>query len=381
MTLQGELHEPAACFRKVLPSTDEAHALVLCSDRDIRILNLPTTSQQRTVLLANNNNSTRVVLAEPPIDAAWCPFKKFEDAASFITSARGTPIQMWDCADELLRASYCAFNDVDEVCHAQSVAWTQQDIIGGYGGPEESTMIMFDALRPGREYKAKYRSKVSRGRVSVVAPLAQKSLIVLGHLNGQVEVLDSRHVMPVARLSGHRTNVFQVGRSPLLDSRGMFFTSSRRSDAKILLWDLRNLTAPVVEIVRELHTQQPVGSAAVDQGLRVNILYATHAKVNALLCSSIGNGSGEDAVGSRKCFDLAEVKDRPISCVCAITSSLVAVGCGTRKYHSGRSEEEVCGDVRWKRVVSLGPSVSEVEEDVASLRTGGSSSLLFYKLF
>jgi hypothetical protein len=114
-----------------------------------------------------------VAESELVYDYRWFPRMSSADPVScvFVSSARDHPIHMWDAASGTLRATYRAYDHLDEVCGerqcdvvslmfevgvqitaAFSLAFTPcgSQLLGGY----ERCVRIFDVARPGRECTA-----------------------------------------------------------------------------------------------------------------------------------------------------------------------------------------------------------------------------------
>ncbi len=86
-------------------------------------------------------------------DYVWNPLLSSSSAdrssAFFLSTSRDHPIHLFDAWDGALRASYVAYNAVDEVTAAISVAMTPDGskVLGGF----ERCVRVWDVSRPGRE--------------------------------------------------------------------------------------------------------------------------------------------------------------------------------------------------------------------------------------
>lgn len=210
------------------------------------------------------NAAPRVRLPFPAIDIAWCPFKKGDSDASFVTACRGQPLQLWDCEDAALRASYVATNDSDYHVHAHAVCWFAQTshphwIAGGYGGFEDATQVrVYDVVAEGKEPVWSYAAQRTHGLVSSLLDCAwpgTASLLAIGYYNlPTVHLLDCRHRRPAAELHGlaHGAQTLRVS---AIDPYH-FYAGGSQGDSRIACWDVRQPRVPLFTLTRSVKTNQ-----------------------------------------------------------------------------------------------------------------------------
>lgn len=215
-----------------------------------------------------------VQLPFPATDLSWCPAKAGTDNASFLTACNSQPLQLWDCEDGALRASYVAANGSGNHTHPRCCGWLptstgQLLAVGGYGGHEDRTPVrFFDVLYEGSTAVYAYDSSFHAGAsssnnvVSAVAagPRGTQGLALAGYRNhATVDVIDVRHRCPAAVLTGHgdagmtrgciRTIRTHPVREHLVFASGARHAQSPGSE-HILCWDLRKPSAPLVAMDR-----------------------------------------------------------------------------------------------------------------------------------
>jgi hypothetical protein len=211
-----------------------------------------------------------VPLANPVLDAEWCPFLSDEADACFIVTCRSQPLQLFDMQDGALRGSYKAFNKMDEITHAQSVCWSRShhsDVIAGYGHKDDSNVQLriFDVACEGG-CKGTHESRVVRGIVSAVTEW-RPFVVAWGSLHGGIELVDYRRSgATVAALWGHTSGVTQLMTSdpsyhPF--NEHYIFSGARKGDDNVLLWDTRNVSNPVQRYPRSLYSHQPAAFSVV----------------------------------------------------------------------------------------------------------------------
>ncbi|KEG15598.1 transducin family protein / WD-40 repeat family protein [Trypanosoma grayi] len=250
------------------------------------------------ITAANNKNSADEVpslcydrslpwvgLPYPAMDVVWCPFKKGNSYATFLTACRSCPLQMWDLDDASLRASYCCYNAAGMLAYPHSTLWSRHRtlVAAGYGGSEDNIHVrLYDVLREGSTVVSSYRSPCSKGIVSALsdgpAPCQEKLLLAGFMRSGNVDIVDTRHCGAAAVLRGLRSGVAQVSAHPTAEH--MVYAAGRLGDKRIVCWDTRKCNQLLATFEREVRTQQPVHFGFVQrtdtEAPRVDLVSATH---------------------------------------------------------------------------------------------------------
>ena len=267
----AELHSftrpDALLFRRALASRPDAahsaHILITSDAHDVQIM----IASNRTIRPSAAVERGLVHLANPALDAAWCPFMTGEADASFIVTCRSQPLQLFDVADGALRGTYKAFNKMDELTYAQSVCWSRtrpSDVVAGYGHRDDSNVHLrvFDVSREG-DCTASHESKVVRGIAAAVAEW-KPFCVAWGSLLGGIELVDYRRAgSTAAALWSHTSGVTQlVTRSEASPfSEHYIFSGARKGDENIALWDVRNVSRPLTQYKRSLVSHQAASFA------------------------------------------------------------------------------------------------------------------------
>lgn len=171
---------------------------------------------------------------------------------SWLATRQNEPIQLWDAYYGDLRCSYRGYNAVDEVESALSVTFSNDgsEVIGGY----KKNLKVFKTDVPGRKYN----------EISITSPAsslacnAVDSVIAVGSWSATITLLDLRETKygDICQMNQHRGGVtylrFLAGRNLLI--------SGARKDNQLLVWDLRNVTEPVItgQFTRVVNTNQRI---------------------------------------------------------------------------------------------------------------------------
>uniref|UniRef100_A0AAG5CXY9 WD repeat-containing protein 79 n=1 Tax=Anopheles atroparvus TaxID=41427 RepID=A0AAG5CXY9_ANOAO len=191
-------------------------------------------------------------------DYAWYPGMNsgLPETCCWIASRQHEPIQLWDAFTGALRCSYKGYDQYDEVEAALSLVFSPPDGSTIYGGYKKS-IKSFDLNVPGRE-KSTWRTKATASCMAIASTMPDT--IVFGSWNRSISVLDVRsgETLPVGNYSpanSHTAGVTWLGFAPDTEE---VFVSGARKDPKILLWDVRKLSAPVRTLRRTCATNQRI---------------------------------------------------------------------------------------------------------------------------
>uniref|UniRef100_A0A803LL72 Telomerase Cajal body protein 1 n=1 Tax=Chenopodium quinoa TaxID=63459 RepID=A0A803LL72_CHEQI len=110
---------------------------------------------------------------ESVYDYCWYPYMSASDTTScvFATTTRDHPIHLWDSTTGELRCTYRAFDAMDEITAAFSVAFnpTGTKIFAGYN----KTLRVFDVHRPGKDFKQHSTLQGSKeGQSGIISAIA-----------------------------------------------------------------------------------------------------------------------------------------------------------------------------------------------------------------
>lgn len=169
-----------------------------------------------------------------------------------MATRQNEPIQLWDAYHGDLRCSYRGYNAVDEVESALSVAFSNDgsEVIGGY----KKNLKVFKTDVPGREY---YNVPIS-SPASSLACNSVDNIIAIGSWSTTITLLDFRESKygEIGQMNKHRGGVTYLR---FLSGRNLLISGARK-DNQLLVWDLRNITEPIVamQFTRTVDTNQRI---------------------------------------------------------------------------------------------------------------------------
>jgi WD40 repeat protein len=140
-------------------SPDGSCFLTNSDDNSLRIFDLPSDTLQETqktqAAMENEDSFSAAIMVpegETVYDFCWYPYMLASDAATccFAASTRDHPVHLWDAVTGELRCTYRAYDAMDEIAAAYSIAFnpTGSKLYCGYN----KTLRVFDIARPGKEF-------------------------------------------------------------------------------------------------------------------------------------------------------------------------------------------------------------------------------------
>ncbi|EFJ26631.1 hypothetical protein SELMODRAFT_172852 [Selaginella moellendorffii] len=244
-------------FKGVKWSPDGSCFLTCNEDKTLRIFDLPSNALEVEALddLAAKTDplvsSLTVSEGETVYDFCWYPHMVATDLSTcvFATTTRDHPVHLWDAATGNLRCSYRAYNAMDEVTAALSVAFNPAGnrLFCGY----KRKIRIFDTSTPGRhceEHSTLTSSK--EGITGIVSCLAfsghQTNLLAAGSYDRTIAVYNEGNMELLYVLQGHEGGLTQVQFS----KDGNYLYSGARKDPSICCWDVRYTTSLVYKLER-----------------------------------------------------------------------------------------------------------------------------------
>ena len=262
------------CLKGVQWSPDGTCLLTASEDKQLRIFELPpelseavgesdaAAAQASGEASGELTSSVRVCEGDNVYDYCWYPLMHSAEPASccFFSASRDHPMHMWDAYSGALRASYAAYNHLDEVTSAYSMtvgpAGTRL-----YAGFDRAIRI-FDVARPGRqcELRPTCPSRKSReGQRGIISCLTcspdHSGLFAAGSYAGSVGLYVDNSPQLLCVLGGHRGGVTQVRFS----HDGIHLYTGARQDENILCYDVRQSQQPLASFARRADTNQRIG--------------------------------------------------------------------------------------------------------------------------
>ncbi|KAI1287301.1 Guanine nucleotide-binding protein negative regulator 1 [Halotydeus destructor] len=226
---------------------------------------LLTCSQDNVLRLFETKNFTEDELdpaailkmkeAELIYDYCWYPEMdsiKPETCALLCTS-RYAPIHLRDAYDGRIRATYRAYNNVDEVESAYSVSFNH-DGTKIYAGFKQKFRI-FDTSVPGRCYFEQPTLINKQGQSGILSCIAfnkaHSDMFAIGSYSKQICIYDADGQL-VCIFEGHNGGITHMVFSP--DGNRLY--SGGRKDSDIICWDTRNFGKVLQVMQRDVKTNQ-----------------------------------------------------------------------------------------------------------------------------
>ncbi|PSC69324.1 telomerase Cajal body 1 [Micractinium conductrix] len=185
-------------------------------------------------------------------DWHWFPGMNAGDPASccLATTGRAQPLHLWDAVTGELRCSYRAYNELDEVEPAHTLAFSADGtaLFAGFN----RCLRRFQVARPGRDCSTVMAYKKGGeglpGIVSCIAANPDRSgMLAAGSYSGGAALLDSRTRELLCLLEGGHVG----GLTHLCFSAcGNFLYTGARRDPSILCWDVRYSSGVVYSLPR-----------------------------------------------------------------------------------------------------------------------------------
>lgn len=221
-------------------SPDGTCLLAASEDFRIRVYELPGE-------LYSGKVSSEIIL--PPLKAAlcvkeggvvydscWFPMMNSWDPSTccFASTSKESPVHLWDAFTGELRATYRAYNQVDEVEAAISVQFINSgaEVWSGFKG----ALRTFDTGRPGRQVNTISLKKDIPNVTGIVSCIrenpAMPGLVAFGTYSKTIGLYKDGPLCALKTASG----VTQIEFSPC----GMKLYSAVRRNNEMLCWDLRN---------------------------------------------------------------------------------------------------------------------------------------------
>ncbi|CAK9821321.1 Telomerase Cajal body protein 1 [Anthophora retusa] len=221
-------------------SPDGTCLLVPSEDFRIRIYDLPVElySQKIPSDLPLPNFPAAVTVKEGGLiyDTCWYPFMNSWEPATccFLSTSRESPIHLWDAFNGTLRATYRAYNQVDEVEASISVQFidSAKEVWAGF----KNALRIFDMERPGRQTNTIQFKKDFPNIAGLVSCIRENpimpGLVAFGTYSKYIGLYRNGPLCSFKTGNG----VTQVEFSPC----GMKLFSAVRRGQEFLCWDLRN---------------------------------------------------------------------------------------------------------------------------------------------
>lgn len=326
---------PASHAQLLQFSGDGTHVLAVAADARLRALPVPPTAFWPGGRDADGHAvppewepQVEVAAGEAVYDAAWWPYAAPGGNLLAAVTTREHPVHLWDLEAGSLRATYSAYNHLDEVTAAHSLCFD----LGGqrlYGGFARCVRV-WDVSRPGRAAEERPTAKTRRarqGQRGLISALAfnpnGSGMYAAGSYACTTALYEERSGDALATLRGQKGGVTHVCFSPC----GNYLYTGARKDPSVLCWDLRSTCEVVHSFARVCGTNQRV-SFDVDASGSLLATGGADGRVRVY-----DTGTGEEVRDAFPAFaDCA-------SCV-AFHPSAVVLAVGTGQRHFGDSDDE-----------------------------------------
>ncbi|MQL80128.1 hypothetical protein Taro_012544 [Colocasia esculenta] len=166
----------------------------------------------------------------------------------FATTTRDHPIHLWDASSGHLRGTYRAYDAVDEITAALSVAFNASGtkLFAGYN----KCLRVFDVHRPGRDFEHHPTLKGDDGISGIISSIAfsptHNGLLAVGSYCQATAIFTEDNMELLFVLHGQQGGVTQVQFS----KDGNFLYTGGRKDPYILCWDVRNTAGVLYKLYR-----------------------------------------------------------------------------------------------------------------------------------
>ncbi|KAM1455924.1 hypothetical protein FF1_005042 [Malus domestica] len=188
---------------------------------------------------------------ESVYDFCWYPYMSAADPVTcvFATTSRDHPIHLWDASSGQLRCTYRAYDAVDEITAAFSIAFnpTGTKIFAGYN----KSVRVFDLHRPGRDFEQYSTLQGNKeGQTGIMSAMAfcptHSGMLAIGSYSKTAAIYREDNMEPLYVLHGHEGGITHVQFS----KDGNYLYTGGRKDPYILCWDIRKAVDVVYKLYR-----------------------------------------------------------------------------------------------------------------------------------
>ncbi|XP_029783013.1 telomerase Cajal body protein 1 isoform X2 [Suricata suricatta] len=238
---------------------DGSCILTNSADNILRIYNLPPElyNEGEELEYAEMAPVLRMAEGDTIYDYCWYSLMSSSepDTSYVASSSRENPIHIWDAFTGQLRASFRAYNHLDELVAAHSLCFSPDgaQLFCGFN----RTVRVFSTARPGRDCEVRATFAKKQGQSGIVSCMAfspVRPLYACGSYGRSLGLYALDGGSPLALLAGHQGGVTHLCFHP----DGNRFFSGARKDAELLCWDLRQPGHPLWSLSREVTTNQRI---------------------------------------------------------------------------------------------------------------------------
>ncbi|XP_020822083.2 telomerase Cajal body protein 1 [Phascolarctos cinereus] len=238
---------------------DGSCLLTNSADNTLRIYNLPPELYNEEEELKNTEMVPvlRMMEGDTIYDYCWYPLMNSgqPDTCFVASSSRENPIHIWDAFTGQLRASFRAYNHLDELTAAHSLCFSLDGLklFCGFN----RTIRIFSTSRPGRQFETRPTFAKKQGQSGIISCIAfspTQPLYACGSYGCSLGLYSQDDGSALALFSGHRGGITHLCFHP--DGNRLF--SGARKDAELLCWDLRQPGHLLLSLTREVSTNQRI---------------------------------------------------------------------------------------------------------------------------
>ncbi|XP_076363186.1 telomerase Cajal body protein 1 homolog isoform X2 [Tachypleus tridentatus] len=243
-------------------SPDGSCILTNSEDNCLRLFNLPSESSNYQYVIWDDikemNAALKVREGDLVYDYCWYPFMSSWNPASccFVTTGRDNPIHMWDAFTGELRCTYRAFDHLDELSSAHSLAFDLdgQRLFCGFN----KMIRVFDIGQPGRNCEHRPTNEKKQGQAGIISCMAfnpmNRNIYAAGSYCKTVGVYTEPDGQLFYMFDGPVGGITHLVFSP----DGTKLYTGGRKDPNIFCWDLRNPGQVLCSLRRLVTTNQRI---------------------------------------------------------------------------------------------------------------------------
>ncbi|KAK9936260.1 hypothetical protein M0R45_013109 [Rubus argutus] len=197
---------------------------------------------------------------ESVYDFCWYPYMSASDPITcvFASTARDHPIHLWDASSGQLRCTYRAYDAMDEITAAFSIAFNPSGtkIFAGYN----KLVRIFDLHRPGRDFEQHSTLQGNKeGQTGIMSAMAfsptHNGMLAIGSYSKTTAIYREDNMELLYVLHGHEGGITHVQFS----KDGNYLYTGGRKDPYIFCWDIRKSVDVVYKLYRSSeHTNQRI---------------------------------------------------------------------------------------------------------------------------
>ncbi|KAL4012181.1 hypothetical protein IC575_029274 [Cucumis melo] len=249
---------PNNFFKGVKWSPDGSCFLTSSEDNSLRMFNLPNYGDDVSVNVAAEEDSftSNLVVGEGEsvYDFCWYPYMSASDLVTcvFASTTRDHPIHLWDAASGELRCTYRAYDAMDEITAALSIAFNPAGtkIFAGYN----KLVRVFDLHRPGRDFGQHSTLQGNKeGQTGIISAIAfsptHSGMLALGSYSQTTGIYREDNMELLYVLHGQEGGITHVGEIQFSKDGNYLYTGGRK-DPYILCWDIRKSVDVVYKLYR-----------------------------------------------------------------------------------------------------------------------------------